>query len=449
MIKKLLIANRGEIALRIVRACKQLGIKTVGVYSTADEDLMHLRFVDEAICIGKPNASQSYLNTGAIITAAEITGSDAIHPGYGFLAENAEFAENIEEAGITFVGPHPDHIRLMGNKVSAINAMKQAGVPTVPGSVGTVTLHNAEEQAKNIGFPLLIKAAAGGGGRGMRIVDRFDQLNEQVQAAKQEAELWFGDDSVYMERYLQNPRHIEVQILGDGNGNAIHLYDRDCSLQRRHQKVLEEAPAPDIPDDIREPILQACVKACEDIGYRGAGTFEFLFEDGEFFFIEMNTRVQVEHPITEMVTGIDVVVEQLRIAAGYGLSYRQNEIHVHGHAIECRINAEDPKTFAPFPGKITQYFSPSGCGVRFDSHLYPGYEIPSYYDSLIGKLICHGQTREQAIAKTLQALDELIIEGIKTNIPLHRDLILKDPAFASQAQNIHYLEKCLLNPVKE
>ncbi|EGK10421.1 acetyl-CoA carboxylase biotin carboxylase subunit [Psychrobacter sanguinis] len=449
MIKKLLIANRGEIALRIVRACKQLGIKTVGVYSTADEDLMHLRFVDEAICIGKPNASQSYLNTGAIITAAEITGSDAIHPGYGFLAENAEFAENIEEAGITFVGPHPDHIRLMGNKVSAINAMKQAGVPTVPGSVGTVTLHNAEEQAKNIGFPLLIKAAAGGGGRGMRIVDRFDQLNEQVQAAKQEAELWFGDDSVYMERYLQNPRHIEVQILGDGNGNAIHLYDRDCSLQRRHQKVLEEAPAPDIPDDIREPILQACVKACEDIGYRGAGTFEFLFEDGEFFFIEMNTRVQVEHPITEMVTGIDVVVEQLRIAAGYGLSYRQNEIHVHGHAIECRINAEDPKTFAPSPGKITQYFSPSGCGVRFDSHLYPGYEIPSYYDSLIGKLICHGQTREQAIAKTLQALDELIIEGIKTNIPLHRDLILKDPAFASQAQNIHYLEKCLLNPVKE
>ena len=449
MIKKLLIANRGEIALRIVRACKQLGIKTVGVYSTADEDLMHLRFVDEAICIGKPNASQSYLNTGAIITAAEITGSDAIHPGYGFLAENAEFAENIEEAGITFVGPHPDHIRLMGNKVSAINAMKQAGVPTVPGSVGTVTLHNAEEQAKNIGFPLLIKAAAGGGGRGMRIVERFDQLNEQVQAAKQEAELWFGDDSVYMERYLQNPRHIEVQILGDGNGNAIHLYDRDCSLQRRHQKVLEEAPAPDIPDDIREPILQACVKACEDIGYRGAGTFEFLFEDGEFFFIEMNTRVQVEHPITEMVTGIDVVVEQLRIAAGYGLSYRQNEIHVHGHAIECRINAEDPKTFAPSPGKITQYFSPSGCGVRFDSHLYPGYEIPSYYDSLIGKLICHGQTREQAIAKTLQALDELIIEGIKTNIPLHRDLILKDPAFASQAQNNHYLEKCLLNPVKE
>lgn len=446
MIKKLLIANRGEIALRIVRACKQLGIKTVGVYSTADEDLMHLRFVDEAICIGKPNANQSYLNTGAIITAAEITGSDAIHPGYGFLSENAEFAENIEEAGITFVGPHPDHIRLMGNKVSAINAMKQAGVPTVPGSIGTVTLNNAEEQAKNIGFPLLIKAAAGGGGRGMRIVERFDQLNEQVQAAKQEAELWFGDDSVYMERYLQNPRHIEVQILGDGNGNAIHLYDRDCSLQRRHQKVLEEAPAADIPDDIREPILQACVQASERIGYRGAGTFEFLFEDGEFFFIEMNTRVQVEHPVTEMVTGIDVVVEQLKIAAGYGLSYRQNEISVHGHAIECRINAEDPQTFAPSPGKVTQYFIPSGSGVRFDSHLYPGYEIPSYYDSLIGKLICHGQTREQAIAKTLQALDELIIAGIKTNIPLHRDLILKDPKFVAQAQNIHYLENSLLPP---
>ncbi|WP_019673943.1 acetyl-CoA carboxylase biotin carboxylase subunit [Psychrobacter lutiphocae] len=444
MIKKMLIANRGEIALRIVRACKQLGIKTVGVYSTADEDLMHLRFVDEAVCIGKPNANQSYLNIAAIITAAEITSSDAIHPGYGFLAENAEFAEAVEEAGITFVGPHPDHIRLMGNKVSAINAMKQAGVPTVPGSVGTVTLNNAEEQAKNIGFPLLIKAASGGGGRGMRIVDRFEQLNGQVQAAKQEAELWFGDDSVYMERYLQNPRHIEVQILGDGNGNAIHLYDRDCSLQRRHQKVFEEAPAPDIPEDIREPILQACVRASENIGYRGAGTFEFLFEDGNFYFIEMNTRVQVEHPITEMITGIDVVVEQLKIAAGYGLSYRQNEISVHGHAIECRINAEDPKTFAPSPGKVTQYFIPSGSGVRFDSHLYPGYTIPSYYDSLIGKLICHGQTREQAIAKTLHALDELIIEGVKTNIPLHRDVILQDPSFTSQAQNIHYLERCLL-----
>ncbi len=445
MIKKLLIANRGEIALRIVRACKQLGIQTVGVYSTADDNLMHLRFVDEAICIGGPNANQSYLNTQAILTAAEITGSDAIHPGYGFLSENAEFAEKIEEAGITFIGPHPDHIRLMGNKVSAIHAMKQAGVPTVPGSIGTVNLDNAHQQAQNTGFPLLIKAAAGGGGRGMRIVERYEQLDKQVQAAKQEAELWFGDDSVYMERYLQNPRHIEVQVLGDGNGNAIHLYDRDCSIQRRHQKVLEEAPAADIPDDIREPILQACVSACERIGYRGAGTFEFLFEDGQFYFIEMNTRVQVEHPVTEMVTGINVVVEQLKIAAGYGLSYRQNEISVHGHALECRINAEDPHTFMPSPGTVTQYFIPSGAGVRFDSHLYAGYTIPSYYDSLIGKLICHGQTREQAIAKTLQALDELIITGVKTNVSLHRDVILTDQSFVMQAQNIHYLEQHLLS----
>ena len=324
MIKKLLIANRGEIALRVVRACKQLGIKTVGVYSTADANLMHLKFVDEAVCIGKPNANHSYLNTNVLLTAAEITGADAIHPGYGFLSENAEFAEQVENAGLTFVGPHPDHIRLMGNKISAIHAMKQANVPTVPGSVGTITIHNAEEQAQQIGFPLLIKAAAGGGGRGMRIVERFDQLIGQVQAAKQEAEVSFGDDSVYMERFLQNPRHVEVQVLGDGNGNAIHLYDRDCSLQRRHQKVLEEAPAPDIPDDIREPILQACVRACQQIGYRGAGTFEFLYENGEFFFIEMNTRVQVEHPVTEMITGVVLVVDQLRVAAGLGLSYRQS-----------------------------------------------------------------------------------------------------------------------------
>lgn len=449
MIKKLLIANRGEIALRIVRACKQLGIQTVGVYSTADENLMHLRFVDEAVCIGKPNANQSYLNINTLLTAAEITGADAIHPGYGFLSENAEFAEQVEEAGLTFVGPHADHIRLMGNKVSAIHAMKKAGVPTVPGSVGTVNLHNAEEQARNIGFPLLIKAASGGGGRGMRIVEHFDQLISQVQAAKQEAELWFGDDTVYMERYLKNPRHVEVQVLGDGNGNAIHLYDRDCSLQRRHQKVLEEAPAPDIPDDVREPTLMACVKACEAINYRGAGTFEFLYEDGEFFFIEMNTRVQVEHPVTEMITGIDVVVEQLKIAAGYGLSYRQNEIVAHGHAIECRINAEDPATFVPCPGTVDQLFTPNGAGVRFDSHLYPGYEIPTFYDSLIGKLICYGQTRQQAVAKTLHALDELIISGIKTNIALHRDVILADPAFTTEAQNIHYLEDKLLTKKAE
>lgn len=444
MIKKLLIANRGEIALRIVRACKQLGIETVGVYSTADDNLMHLRFVDEAVCIGKPNANQSYLNINTILTAAEITGADAIHPGYGFLSENAEFAERVEEAGLTFVGPEAEHIRLMGNKISAINAMKKAGVPTVPGSVGSVTLHNAEEQARNIGFPLLIKAAAGGGGRGMRVVERLEQLLPQVQAAKQEAELWFGDDAVYMERYLKNPRHVEVQVLGDGRGNAIHLFDRDCSLQRRHQKVLEEAPAPDIPDDVKAPILEACVRACEQIRYRGAGTFEFLYEDEQFFFIEMNTRVQVEHPVTEMITGIDVVVEQLKIASGYGLSYHQNEINIRGHAIECRINAEDPTTFMPSPGTITNLFTPNGSGVRFDSHLYPNYAIPTFYDSLIGKLICHAQTRKQTISKLNHALDELIITGIKTNIPLHRDVILQDEAFCEQAQNIHYLEKYLL-----
>ncbi|MFB6349242.1 acetyl-CoA carboxylase biotin carboxylase subunit [Moraxella sp. ZJ142] len=444
MIKKLLIANRGEIALRIVRACKQLGISTVGVYSTADKDLMHLRFVDEAVCIGNAPSSQSYLDINALLAAAEITGADAIHPGYGFLSENAKFAERVEEAGLTFVGPLPEHIRLMGNKVSAINAMKEAGVPTVPGSVGAVTLHNAEEQARKIGFPLIVKAAAGGGGRGMRVVERFEELLNQVQAAKTEAQSAFGDDTVYMERFLKNPRHVEVQVLGDGNGNALHLFDRDCSLQRRHQKVLEEAPAPDIPDDVRTPILQACVRACEQIGYRGAGTFEFLYEDGEFFFIEMNTRVQVEHPVTEMITGIDVVVEQLKIAAGYGLSYHQDEITIRGHAIECRINAEDPKTFMPSPGKIQQLFTPSGSGIRFDSHLYQGYTIPSYYDSLIGKLICHAQTRRQAIAKTLHALDELIIEGVKTNIPLHRDVILKDEKFCEEAQNIHYLEGHML-----
>ena len=449
MIKKLLIANRGEIALRIVRACKQLGIATVGVYSTADKDLMHLRFVDEAVCIGNAPSAQSYLNINALLAAAEVTGADAIHPGYGFLSENAEFAERVEEAGLTFVGPHPEHIRLMGNKVSAINAMKEAGVPTVPGSVGAITLHNAEEQARKIGFPLIVKAAAGGGGRGMRVVERFEELLNQVQAAKTEAQSAFGDDTVYMERFLKNPRHVEVQVLGDGNGNALHLFDRDCSLQRRHQKVLEEAPAPDIPDDVRTPILEACVRACEQIGYRGAGTFEFLYEDGEFFFIEMNTRVQVEHPVTEMITGLDIVVEQLKIAAGYGLSYHQDEITIRGHAIECRINAEDPKTFMPSPGKIDQLFTPSGSGIRFDSHLYHGYSIPSYYDSLIGKLICHGQTRRQAIAKTLQALDELVIEGIKTNIPLHRDVILQDEAFCEEAQNIHYLETHLLNADKK
>lgn len=445
MIKKLLIANRGEIALRILRACKQLGIQTVAVYSNVDKNLMHLRFADETFCIGDAISQKSYLNIETILMAARLTKADAIHPGYGFLAENAEFAERVEEEGLIFVGPEAKHIRLMGNKISAIHAMKAAGIPTVAGSEGVVTsLQDAERQAKNIGFPLLIKATSGGGGRGMRVVENLEQLLSQYQQAKQEAESSFGDDSVYMERYLKNPRHVEVQVLGDGLGNAIHLFDRDCSLQRRHQKILEEAPAPDIPNDIKEPILQACVKACQQMNYRGAGTFEFLYENGQYFFIEMNTRIQVEHPVTEMITGVDIVIEQLKIASGMGLSYRQKEIFAHGHAIECRINAENPKTFLPSPGMVDYFFSPHGCGVRFDSHLYSQYQIPAFYDSLIGKLICHAQNRHQAINKLHQALDELIISGINTNICLHKNIILKDPDFCETAQNIHYLEQVLL-----
>ena len=447
MFEKILIANRGEIALRIQRACREMGIKTVVVHSEADRDAKYVRLADESVCIGPANPRESYLNMPAIIAAAEVTDAEAIHPGYGFLAENADFAERVERSGFVFIGPRAETIHTMGDKVSAKKAMIEAGVPVVPGSEGALP-DDPEEilaTAQKVGFPVIIKAVGGGGGRGMRVVERLEQLLSQVQAAKQEAELWFGDDSVYMERFLKNPRHVEVQVLGDGEGNAIHLFDRDCSLQRRHQKVLEEAPAPEIPDDIKEPILQACVRACEQINYRGAGTFEFLYEDEQFFFIEMNTRVQVEHPVTEMITGIDVVVEQLKIASGYGLSYRQNEIEIRGHAIECRINAEDPVTFMPSPGTVTHFFMPNGSGVRFDSHLYPNYAIPTFYDSLIGKLICHGQTREQAIAKLRHALDELIITGIKTNVPLHRDVILQDKAFCKQAQNIHYLEKNLLS----
>lgn len=444
MLQKILIANRGEIALRITRACKALGIKTVGVYSTADVDLMHLRFVDEAVCIGAGASSDSYLNIPAIITAAEITGADAIHPGYGFLSENAEFAEIVENSGFTFIGPRPEHIRLMGNKVSAILAMKKAGVPTVPGSTRAVTPNNALAEAKNIGFPLIVKAAAGGGGRGMRIVERVDILVESVQAAQRDAEMWFGDDTVYMERFLQQPRHVEVQVLGDGFGGAIHLYDRDCSLQRRHQKVIEEAPAPNLPEQARAEILQACVDACKQIQYRGAGTFEFLFEDGEFFFIEMNTRVQVEHPVTECITGIDIIEQQIRIAAGLGLNIRQEDVQIRGHAIECRINAEDPQTFLPSPGLIHAFHAPGGAGIRFDSHIYSGYHIPPYYDSMIGKLIAHGQDRSVALARLRQALDETVIDGIKTNISLHRDVILCDHNFNQQAMDIHYLEKTLL-----
>ena len=446
MLQKVLIANRGEIALRITRACKALGIKTVGVYSDADKDLMHLRFVDEAVCIGPGTSSESYLNIPAIITAAEVTGADAIHPGYGFLSENAEFAEIVESSGFTFIGPRPEHIRLMGNKVSAIVAMKKAGVPTVPGSAHAVTPHNALAEAKEIGFPLIVKAAAGGGGRGMRIVERVDTLLESVQAAQRDAEMWFGDDTVYMERFLQKPRHVEVQVLADGNGHAIHLYDRDCSLQRRHQKVLEEAPAPNLPEQARADILQACVNACELIQYRGAGTFEFLYEDGEFFFIEMNTRVQVEHPVTEMITGIDIIEQQIRIASGLGLNLQQEDIEVRGHAIECRINAEDPQTFLPSAGKVENYFTPGGAGIRVDSHLYAGYSIPPFYDSMIAKLIAHGKDRETALARLSQALDEMVITGVKTNIPLHKNVILRDPQFCETAMDIHYLEKHLLKP---
>ena len=448
MLQKVLIANRGEIALRITRACKSLGIKTVGIYSDADKDLMHLRFCDEAVCIGPGASSESYLNIPAIITAAEITGADAIHPGYGFLSENAEFAEIVENSGFIFIGPRPEHIRLMGNKVSAITAMRKAGVPTVPGSAHAVTTQNALEEAKKIGFPLIVKAASGGGGRGMRIVERVDTLLESVQAAQRDAEMWFGDDTVYMERFLQKPRHVEVQVLADGQGHAIHLFDRDCSLQRRHQKVLEEAPAPNLPEEARAQILQACVNACQLMQYRGAGTFEFLFEDGEFFFIEMNTRVQVEHPVTEQVTGIDIIEQQLRIAAGLGLDIQQEDVICKGHAIECRINAEDPTTFIPSPGKIEQFYAPGGAGIRLDSHIYQGYSIPPYYDSMIAKIIAHGKDRDTAIARMKQALDETILSGIKTNIPLHRELILEDENFCKQAMDIHYLEKHLLKKLE-
>ncbi len=448
MLQKVLIANRGEIALRITRACKTLGIKTVGIYSSADKDLMHLRFCDEAVCIGPGASSESYLNIPAIITAAEITGADAIHPGYGFLAENAEFAEIVENSGFTFIGPRPEHIRLMGNKVSAITAMRKAGVPIVPGSAHAVTPQNALAEAKEIGFPLIVKAASGGGGRGMRIVENVDTLLESVQAAQRDAEMWFSDDTVYMERFLQKPRHVEVQILADGNGHAIHLYDRDCSLQRRHQKVLEEAPAPNLPEKARADILEACVKACKLMQYRGAGTFEFLFEDGEFFFIEMNTRVQVEHPVTEMVTGIDIIEQQLLIAGGLGLNIQQKDVEVKGHAIECRINAEDPTTFLPSPGKIEHFYAPGGAGIRLDSHIYDGYSIPPYYDSMIAKLIAHGKDRATSMARMKQALDEMILTGVKTNIPLHKDLILEDKNFREKAMDIHYLEKHLLKQLE-
>ncbi|MBL0565628.1 acetyl-CoA carboxylase biotin carboxylase subunit [Aeromonas veronii] len=444
MLDKVVIANRGEIALRILRACKELGIKTVAVHSTADRELKHVLLADESICIGRPASTESYLNVPAIIAAAEVTGAVAIHPGYGFLSENADFAEVVEKSGFIFIGPRAETIRLMGDKVSAIEAMKKAGVPCVPGSDGPVdndAKHNAAI-AKRIGYPVIIKAAGGGGGRGMRVVRNETELAGAIALTKSEAGQFFKNDMVYMEKYLENPRHIEIQVLADGQGNALYLGERDCSMQRRHQKVVEEAPAPGITAEMRKFIGERCVRACIEIGYRGAGTFEFLYENGEFYFIEMNTRIQVEHPVTEMVTGIDLIKEQLRIAAGQPLSITQQDIRIRGHAIECRINAEDPATFMPSPGLVQRFHAPGGLGVRWDSHIYAGYKVPPHYDSMIGKLICYGENRDIAIARMRHALDELVVEGIKTNVPLQKE-IMKDENFQHGGTNIHYLHKKL------
>lgn len=444
MLKKVLIANRGEIALRILRACKEMGIATVAVHSKVDRDLMHVRLADESVCIGNNSPTESYLNIPAIISAAEVTGAEGIHPGYGFLAENADFAEQVEKSGFTFIGPPANIIRLMGNKVSAIKAMTAAGVPTVPGSDGPITNNHDRTHAiaTKIGFPVIIKAASGGGGRGMRVVYKAEELLNAIALTQLEAKTAFGDDTVYLEKYLDRPRHVEVQVLADNFGHAIHLGDRDCSLQRRHQKVIEEAPAPNINEEARQATFNACIKACKDIGYRGAGTFEFLYQDERFYFIEMNTRVQVEHPVTEMITGMNIVKEQIRIASGLPLSAKQDQITFRGHAIECRINAENPKTFIPSPGRVTQFHAPGGLGVRVDSHLYNGYQVPPYYDSLIAKLICHSEDRNAALNRTANALDEMVVDGILSNIPLHRQLVA-DPGFRNLDFNIHYLEKLI------
>jgi len=442
MLDKIVIANRGEIALRILRACHELGIKTVIVYSTVDRDLLPVRLADEAICIGPGPSIKSYLNIPAIITAAEITDAVAIHPGYGFLSENPDFAEKVEESGFTFIGPKAETIRLMGDKVSAIQAMKKAGVPCVPGSGGALGQDDAAnlKLAHEIGYPVIVKAASGGGGRGMRVVHSEATLLNAISLTQTEAKAAFGDDTVYMEKYLDKPRHIEIQVLADGQGNALYLGERDCSMQRRHQKVLEEAPAPGISDTIRKQIGEKCIEACRRINYRGAGTFEFLYQEGKFYFIEMNTRVQVEHPITEMITGIDIVKEQLKIASGEKLTLKQEDIQLTGHAIECRLNAEDPNTFIPCPGKVTWYHPPGGPGIRVDSHLYSGYSVPANYDSLIGKLIAFGHNRHEAIKRMQNALNEIVIEGIKTNIPLHQ-MLMQDGPFNTGKTSIHYLEE--------
>ena len=444
MLDKVVIANRGEIALRILRACRELGIKTVAVHSEADRDLKHVRLADESVCIGPAPSDLSYLNVPAIISAAELTDAVAIHPGYGFLSENADFAERVEDSGFIFIGPSPESIRTMGDKVEAIRAMQEAGVPCVPGSGGPLgdDVNTNTRLANDIGYPIIIKAAGGGGGRGMRVVHTEATLMNSIALTKQEAAANFGNDMVYMEKYLETPRHVEIQVLSDGQGNAIHLGERDCSMQRRHQKVVEEAPAPGITPRMRKKIGQRCVDACNKMRYRGAGTFEFLYQDGEFYFIEMNTRVQVEHPVTEMITGVDIIKEQLYIASGEKLRYKQSDIEISGHAIECRINAEDAKTFMPSPGKIERYHPPGGPGIRIDTHIYGGYSVPPHYDSMIGKLIAYGCNREVAIARMQGALAEIDITGIRTNIDLHRE-IMADTAFQAGGTNIHYLEKKL------
>ncbi len=441
MFRKIVIANRGEIALRIVGACCALGIRTGAVHSTADRLHDPVLLADESVCIGPPAAAESYLNMPAIISAAEVTDAEAIHPGYGFLAENADFAERVEQSGFTFIGPRPETIRLMGDKVSAIRTMQAAGVPCVPGSGGPLGDDTEENVAlaQQIGFPVLIKAAAGGGGRGMRVVHAAGHLASAISLTRTEAAAAFGDGTVYMEKYLEKPRHIEFQVLADTHGNVIHLGERDCSIQRRHQKIIEEAPAPGISQQQREHMGTICIEACQRIGYRGAGTFEFLYENGEFYFIEMNTRVQVEHPVTELITDIDIVTTQIGIAAGEPLAIRQEQVEWRGHAIECRINAEDPRNFRPSPGKVTDYHAPGGPGIRMDSHLYNDYVVPPHYDSLIGKLLARGPNRERAIARMASALSELVVDGVSTNAPLHREL-MQDPAFVAGGTDIHFLE---------
>ncbi|MDI3513540.1 MAG: acetyl-CoA carboxylase, biotin carboxylase subunit [Rhodocyclaceae bacterium] len=441
MFEKILIANRGEIALRILRACRELGIKTVAVHSEADTEAKYVRLADESVCIGPASSTLSYLNVPAIISAAEVTDAEAIHPGYGFLSENADFAERVEQSGFVFIGPRPDTIRLMGDKVSAKDAMKAAGVPCVPGSDGALPEDPKEivKIARAIGYPVIIKAAGGGGGRGMRVVHTEAALLNAVTTTRAEAQAAFGNPVVYMEKFLENPRHVEIQVLADQHGNAVYLGERDCSMQRRHQKVIEEAPAPGIDRKLIAKVGERCAEACRKIGYRGAGTFEFLFENDEFYFIEMNTRLQVEHPVTEFITGIDLVQAQIRVAAGEKLWFRQRDIVFRGHAVECRINAEDPFKFTPSPGRITNWHTPGGPGVRVDSHVYNGYTVPPHYDSMIGKLITYGDTRDQAIRRMRIALSEMMVEGIKTNIPLHQTLML-DPRFIEGGTSIHYLE---------